>query len=64
MQDQLLTIDDTLQIIKKSRDWFYRYWRYLPFAFKVDGEIRCSRNEIDHWILQKLEEKRDGSMAS
>ena len=60
MNDVLLDIDQTLEIINKSRDWFYRNWHKLPFAFKVDGEIRCSSNEVQQWIVEKLKEKRNG----
>ena len=52
MDDVLLDIDQTLEIINKSRDWFYRNWHKLPFAFKVDGEIRCSSNEVQQWMLK------------
>jgi predicted DNA-binding transcriptional regulator AlpA len=58
MDDRLLTIDEAAEILHKSKDWLYRQWQTLPFAFKVGKELRFSDNGIQTWIQAKLEEKR------
>ena len=59
VHDELLKPEEALKIIRKSKDWFYRRWGTLPFAIKVDGEIRCSRRGIDLWIQGMLEKKKN-----
>ena len=60
MPDEILTLPDVAQLLKVAEKTVYTMAQksQLP-AFKVRGQWRFKRNDIDQWIEQQKAASRD-----
>jgi predicted DNA-binding transcriptional regulator AlpA len=54
VEDRLLDITEAAEILKTTKDYLYRHWRELPFAFEFSPrQIRFSLKGIHAYIEEK-----------
>jgi excisionase family DNA binding protein len=60
MQDEILTLPEIAQLLKVAEKTVYSMAqkKQLP-AFKVGGQWRFKRVDLDHWIEQRKAASRD-----
>jgi hypothetical protein len=52
--DRLLDITEAAEILKTTKDYLYRHWRELPFAFEFSPrQIRFSLKGIHAYIEER-----------
>jgi predicted DNA-binding transcriptional regulator AlpA len=53
-EDRLLDITEAAEILKTTKDYLYRHWRELPFAFELSPrQIRFSLKGIHTYIEER-----------
>ena len=53
-EDRLLDIGEAAEVLKTTKDYLYRHWRELPFAFEFSPrQIRFSLKGIHDYIEEK-----------
>jgi excisionase family DNA binding protein len=64
MPDEILTLPEVAQLLKVAEKTVYTMAQkgQLP-AFKVRGQWRFTRIDIDHWIEQQKKASRDEGSA-
>ena len=54
MDDRLLNIEEAAALLKTTKDYLYRHWRTLPFAFELSPrQIRFSLKGIHTYIQEQ-----------
>jgi len=54
MDDRLLDITEAAELLKTTKDYLYRHWRTLPFAFELSPrQIRFSLKGMQAYIEEK-----------
>lgn len=58
MEDELLTIKETADMLRMSATWLYDHKDEIGF-YRLGGSIRFRRSEVERWIeQQKVAEKQ------
>jgi len=63
VEDRLLTIEETAQVLRTTKDWLYRNHGKLPFTIRLsERQLRFSVKGIERY-LEEMQHARQGVQA-
>jgi hypothetical protein len=52
--DQMLTVDEAAELLRRKRRWIYRHAATLPFVRRLTPRsLLCSRRGVERWLAAR-----------